>query len=65
MGGKPPDQFDIGKPRYHEDLAGNFLHAALMGLALGVTLLSPAAQKACAGATRWRSQVASCCSRSC
>ena len=41
MGGKPPDQFDIGKPRYHEDLAGNFLHAALMGLALVVTLLSP------------------------
>jgi hypothetical protein len=41
MWGQPPDQFDIGKPRYHEDLAGNFLHAALMGLAFGVMLVSP------------------------
>ena len=40
-GGQPPQQFAIGKPRYHEDLAGNFLHAALMLLAIGFMLIGP------------------------
>ena len=38
---RPQQQFDISKPRYHEDLAGNFLHAALMLLAIGVILIRP------------------------
>ena len=41
MGGLPPDNFDIGKPRYHEDVAGNLLHAVLLILSIAMALALP------------------------
>jgi hypothetical protein len=41
MGGLPPDNFDIGKPRYHEDLSGNLLHAVLLILSVTIVLTVP------------------------
>jgi hypothetical protein len=41
MGGVPPDNFDIEKPRYHEDLAGNLLHTVLLILSIGIALTLP------------------------
>jgi hypothetical protein len=41
MGGLPPDNFDIGKPRYHEDRAGNLLHTFLLILSVVIALTLP------------------------
>jgi len=35
------ERFDIGKPRYHEDLAGNFVHAGLLIFSLAVMVAFP------------------------
>jgi hypothetical protein len=41
MGGAPPDDFKIGKPRYHEDLAGNLVHTVLLILSIVIALTVP------------------------
>ena len=41
MGGLPPDNFDINKPRYHEDKGGNLLHAVLLILSVAIVLTAP------------------------